>query len=332
MNASNPDRRNFLKTCAFGAGVLGLGLEERILLAQDTSKTPDVKSLQLAVELPVGSIGKLKISRLICGGNLINGYAHARDMIYVSSLLKHYFTDEKIMETWELCEQCGINTMISTIDDPYAGGNDPTGRTITKYWNERGGKIQWLAQHFPGPEDPFTKLQMAIDAGAHGAFIQGEMGDRLTRQNRLDLVAKVVERTKKNGLIAGIACHSIEVPIACEKASVPVDFYMKTLHSANYWSATPQEKQGPFDLPLHDNMWCMDPERTIEFMQTIKKPWIAYKVLAAGAIHPAEGFKYAFQNGADFACVGMLDFQVREDALIARTVLNDLTRTRPWRT
>ena len=81
----------------------------------------------------------------------------------------------------------------------------------------------------------------------------------------------------------------------------------------------------------YDNMWCINPEETVAFMQTVKKPWIAYKVLAAGAIHPRDGFKFAFENGADFLCVGMFDFQVVEDVLIAKkTLAGNLNRRRPW--
>ena len=71
-------------------------------------------------------------------------------------------------------------------------------------------------------------------------------------------------------------------------------------------------------------MFDLFPEKTIEFMGRIKKPWIAFKVLAGGAIHPQDGFKFAFENGADFICVGMFDFQIVEDVNIALDVLANL--------
>jgi len=81
----------------------------------------------------------------------------------------------------------------------------------------------------------------------------------------------------------------------------------------------------------HDNYWCLEPERTIDFMQTVNKPWIPYKILAAGAIEPEAGFRYAFQNEADFACVGMFDFQVVQDVNILVGLWPDAQkRKRPW--
>ena len=89
-----------------------------------------------------------------------------------------------------------------------------------------------------------------------------------------------------------------------ETADVEPDFYVKTLHDRNYWSKQqPGQDRDVIDNYGIDNYWCQEPDKVIGFMSQVTRPWIAYKVLAAGAIHSNEGFKYAFQNGADFALV-----------------------------
>ena len=83
----------------------------------------------------------------------------------------------------------------------------------------------------------------------------------------------------------------------------------------------------------HDNMYCYDPDETIRFMEGLEKPWIAFKTMAAGAIRPQVAFPYCFNNGADFVCAGMYDFQIIEDVNIALDAIGNVTgRNRPWRT
>ncbi len=338
-------RREILKSLAalpvFGAFVFSVvrrhgweSFEEKQLMEVVNGKVNAITSATMKtyrfsnltdLKAPVahGRIGNVKISRIICGGNLISGFGHARDLIYVSSFLKQYFTDEKVMDTLRLCEACGINTAILRTDPD-------TLRILAKY-RKRGGNIQWLAQTYPKESDPVTNIQIALDNGAVGAFIQGNIADRFVRENKLAVIEKAISYIKGRGVIAGIAGHHLRVPLAVEDSGIDPDFYMKTLHCRDYWSYQLEDKPVEVVDNKSDNYWCIDPEKTIEYMSRISKPWIAYKVLAAGAIHPKDGFRYTFENGADFACVGMFDFQIIDNVNTAQDVLSgNLARKRSW--
>lgn len=154
------------------------------------------------------------------------------------------------------------------------------------------------------------------------------------------MLGKAIEHIKKQGYPAGIGAHSLEVIKACEKEGIPVDFYVKTFHHDKYWSAHPESERVEFSVDrvrsndhnqIHDNMFDLFPVKTAEYMKSIRKPWIAFKVLAGGAILPADGFRYAFENGADFICVGMFDFQIADNVKTASKVLSGLKgRQREW--
>ena len=155
--------------------------------------------------LPKGKIGGLEVSRLVLGGSPLQHYVHCRDLGYIRSLLAHYNTPEKILQTLAVAEQQGINTLVC---------------------------------HPSGP------------AG-----------------NTVDLLKR--HREKHGG----------------------------------------------------------------------KMPWIAFKVLAAGAIPPQDAFRHAFENGADFILAGMYDFEIAEDVsqmcprtgVSQRFVFNWVTcRRRDW--
>jgi len=314
---SHFNRRDFLKRSALvsSAAALSFRFEEQALLAQERqTTTPRVAPLS-GRAFPQGKLGNLSVSRLICGGNLISGFAHSRDLIYVSPLLKHYFTDEKVFETLALCEAHGINTTVLRLDDD-------TLRILNNYRKERGGKIQWIAQVKVTAED-FSDIPRAVEHGAVAVYVHGGVCDRLVNQGKVALLGEAVAQIKKLGVVAGVAGHSLEVVKACERANVAPDFYMKTFNSKRYWSAGP--------MPRLDSVWEETPEETQALMEEVERPWIAYKVLGAGAIHPREGFQYAFQHGADFLCVGIFDFQVAEDVELARFALEkSRLRNRAW--
>src|SRR3974377_1208882 len=165
---TNLSRRRFLRGSGVAATTAAaFRFEEKALLAngQPSTETPELPVAK-PKDFPQSKIGSVLISRLICGGNLISGFAHSRDLIYVSRWLKEYFTDEKVFRTLALCEAEGINTAILRLDEN-------TMRILRAYWHERGGKIQWLAQIDIRDKDTEAAGKQAAGKGARGEATHG---------------------------------------------------------------------------------------------------------------------------------------------------------------
>ncbi len=288
---------------------------------------------ELKGELPKGKIGTHEISRLVAGGNLVGGWSHARDLIYTDTLFKAYNTEKKVYETLMLAEQAGINTINIGF---------PTNALLAKYKKATGSRIKVISQIHPDLDnnDYFVNIDKAIDYGVDIVQIQGNQVDWLVRDNRIDVVEKMLEHIKKQGYTAGLASHTVDALIACEEHGIIPDYYMKTMHHDKYWSAHPMENRVPFEVDgknyldhnkFHNNCFCLFPDRTIDFVKKATVPVMGFKVLAAGAIEPKDGFDWAFKNGADFICVGMFDFQIVDDVNTTIDVIKNLKgRERKW--
>jgi len=126
------------------------------------------------------------------------------------------------MQTLRLAEQHGINTVFET-----------GAQYVDRYNREFRGHMQFIPHIEVAAGQTDTALQdhikQQVDTGAVALYVWGVSGDTLVRDGAVDRIHKAVEMAKASGLPVGVGSHSLLVPMACEKAQVPCDFYVKTL-------------------------------------------------------------------------------------------------------
>jgi len=257
--------------------------------------------------LPTVDFCGLKVTRLIIGANPFGGFSHQSDQR--SREMGTYYTPERIKETWRRAEAAGINTMITNNESAHVI------QAVREYLGE-GGKLQWIVQAANYKADMFKAVDEAVEIGAKAIYFHGGQVDNLYAGRDEKTLRAWVKHARSHKIPAGIAGHSPDVHFWVDSMDIE-DF-----HAVAFFNC------GSLHSGKGHNFKLADAFPAAECARRIKKPCIAYKIMAAGRIDPVMAFEFAFENikPGDAVNVGMYrgdkDNMVEEDAAIVRTILS----------
>jgi hypothetical protein len=269
MSASDPSpslpavdagRRDFLQQAA------GLAAGVAVGAASARDAEPVAEPL-----LPTVKLGPHTVTRLIIGGNPIYGYSHFNKLL--SQHQSTWHTPERVVELLKRCEKAGINTW----QNSYAE------RTLSdlERFRAAGGRMNWLCLGKPDWDANPDRIDDAAKHKPIGIAPHGALGERLHRQGKLNVLTDLLKRIRDKGVLVGLSAHNPALIELAESKGWAVDYYMCCL----YYLTRPREefqKVLGADLPLGEIYLPTDPPRMFKVIQSVKKPCLVYKVLAAG--------------------------------------------------
>ena len=259
------------------------------------------------MDLPQVDFAGLSVSRMVVGGNPFSGIGHQDGAL--DRALRDYYTVARIKETLFQCEELGINTAVLRADNHIM-------RLLREYWNE-GGKIQWFAQHAPERASMLDNIRQAAGAGATGCYIQGGVGDSLQEKGELETLAEALALIRERGMVPGIAGHQPKTHIDAQALGLDFDFHMVCFYNLT-------GRRGKIhEAPAEDHQYHPDDrERAAALLGELRRPCIAYKIMAAGRNDPREAVPFAARHlkSNDIVAVGFFPKdrpnEIREDIQI----------------
>ena len=295
-----PSRRGFLGGVAAGA------------FATANTQAAEAQAAPKPANFPTVQFGNATITRLILGGNPIDGYSHSVQKI--SDLMREFFTVQRTTDLILHAEEHGITTFESHYS-PKVGAALNAAR-------EQGSKMQWICLTHAG-EDAMLKDILALKP--IGIAHHGNRTDTYFQTGKRDIVHDYVKKLHDLGIFAGISTHCPKHVAMIEDLRWENDFYMTCMY---YLTRTPEELKAIYGEGLvnerEEPFVKGDPERMAREIRATKKPCLAFKILAAGrnCMNPKniEGcFEFTYRNikAIDAAIVGMypvLSDEVRIDA------------------
>jgi len=269
--------------------------------------------------LPTIKIGSHEVTRLIIGGNPIYGHAHFNRIL--SQYQTSWHTPSRVVDLIQYAESKGINTW----QNSYA---ERTLSDLDRY-RAAGGKMNWLCL---GKPDWDKKPELIADAAKRrpiGIAPHGALAERLHREQKLGVLIDLLKRIRDQGVQVGLSAHNPALIELAEEKGWDVDYYMCCL----YYLTRPRdefEKMMGGHLPLGEIYLPNDPPQMFKVIQKVRKPCLAYKLLAAGRridspVQVQQAFEMTFTNikSTDAVIVGMyqqLADQVSENVAIVRKI------------
>src|SRR5437763_3144726 len=254
------------------------------------SAAADEKPRTDAGILPTIKLGQHDVTRLIIGGNPIYGYSHFNKLL--SKHQTDWHTPERVVELLKRCEKAGLNCW----QNSYAA------RTLSdlERYRAAGGTMQWLLLGKPDWDQHPENIDDAARYKPIGIAPHGSLGDRLFREKKFTVMTDLLKRIRDKGVLVGVSAHNPALIEYSEEKGWDVDYYMACLYHRTRTRAEYEAILGK-DLPLGEIYLPSDPPKMFKVIRSVRKPCLAYKVLAAGrrAERPAEVracFKTALEN------------------------------------
>ena len=255
--SSTLSRRRFLTHSLATCAAVPLGHERR--------GAPSARAIADPAREPVtpgpfrsagsGRSASVKISRLICGGNLISGYAHSRDLIYVSTccaLLHRRSGDGDVG---------AVRTARDQHDDCLPRGCR-TASTCTGGTATAAGRIQYLAQIKPDPANLKGASHGGCGRWRRRRVPRRQPGRRMgSRQAPSAGLPRSSGTIKEAGLIAGVAGHELRTPQQCEAGNRGARLLREDAARPELLvEAAARQDKDVIDNYRVDNYWCQEPE------------------------------------------------------------------------
>jgi hypothetical protein len=269
--------------------------------------------------LPTAKLGNKDVTRLICGGNPFSGYSHVSAELDWEMVT--YYTMPRLQAVLDECWKNGINTFQSR-------GDRHQMRMYLEH-RQNGGQMQWIAQTASEFKDIRYNIWEIARYQPIAIYHHGSHTDNRWHSGQIDEVRDIVKCIKDKGLPAGIGTHIPEVVEYAEEKGWETDFYMCCFYNlARGYKEAPAESRNAY---ARDKFPAEDPARMAETIRKVKKPCIAFKIMAASrncATPPSTraAFQFAFDHikPGDLVDVGVFQKhknQVAENAQMVREIL-----------